>query len=321
MISNLEIQNFRGIKQLKLSELSPINLIVGTNNAGKTSVLEAIYALLGSNQDFRKLQYENSVFRGGGQSILPLVLTGSIPTQATISALLETFAVTRTIDNTGGQSNLLASPAHTTDLTFVPAANNPDYASFRQEVDHSGLALPISTAIDSNQNLLTQYSVLVKQDLEEQLFSILKTFDKRVQRIDSVMENAGSLSLYVRMEGTGKIPIWLMGQGFIRLVSIYCRVIASKKKYILIDEIEQGMHYTNMKVLWKALAVLCKELDLQIFATTHSTDAIQAAANMEQEYQSLFKLIRLETGLDHEVGKAFDLAAVASALDSGFEVR
>jgi AAA15 family ATPase/GTPase len=319
MISNLEIQNFRGIKHLKLSQLNPINLIVGTNNAGKTSVLEAIYALCGSGQDFHKLDVENSVFRGGGPSHLPLILTGS--TGAIITAQLETLQVARSIDSNNGRTSL--RPSLLNSINSIPQhfPHDNELAAFTQQVETSGIALAISTVIDSNQNLLTQYSALVKQDLEEQLFSILKTFDKRVQRIDSVIETAGSLGLYVRMEGAGKIPIWLMGQGFIRLVSIYCQVIASKKKYILIDEIEQGMHYTNMQVLWKALAVLCKKLDLQIFATTHSTDAIQAAANMEQEHQSLFKLIRLETGSDHEVGKSFDLTAVASALDSRFEVR
>jgi AAA15 family ATPase/GTPase len=316
MINNLDIQNFRGIKQLNLPELSRINLIVGTNNAGKTSVLEAIYAQLGSSQDFHKLKHENSVFRGGGLLTLPLVLTGSSTNQAVINAKLEHFSIARTLTTSGSRGDLQFSPISSPTSQYRGAD-----IVFAHQVENSGMALPISTAIDTNQNLLMQYSELVKQDLEEQLFAILKTFDKRVQRIDSVIENTGSLGLYVRMEGAGKIPIWLMGQGFIRLVSIYCRVIASKKKYILIDEIEQGMHYTNMKVLWKALAVLCKELDLQIFATTHSTDAIQAAANAGEAHKNLFKLIRLEIGLDHEVGKSFELTDVANALDSGFEVR
>jgi AAA15 family ATPase/GTPase len=36
MITELELKNFRGFGQLKLTGLGPVNLIVGMNNVGKT---------------------------------------------------------------------------------------------------------------------------------------------------------------------------------------------------------------------------------------------------------------------------------------------
>ncbi|MDE5097180.1 MAG: ATPase, partial [Trichodesmium sp. St16_bin4-tuft] len=42
-IDNLTIHHFRGIRDLTLENLGQINLLVGVNNSGKTSVLEAIY--------------------------------------------------------------------------------------------------------------------------------------------------------------------------------------------------------------------------------------------------------------------------------------
>lgn len=47
-IDNLSIENFRGFERFHLSGLGRVNLLVGTNNSGKTSVLEAI-ELLASN--------------------------------------------------------------------------------------------------------------------------------------------------------------------------------------------------------------------------------------------------------------------------------
>ncbi|NJO08151.1 MAG: AAA family ATPase [Chloroflexaceae bacterium] len=41
-ITDLHIQQFRGLRNLHLSNLGQINLLVGANNSGKTSVLEAI---------------------------------------------------------------------------------------------------------------------------------------------------------------------------------------------------------------------------------------------------------------------------------------
>ena len=39
----LKIENFRGIKSLEINDLARINLFVGKNNCGKTSVLEAAF--------------------------------------------------------------------------------------------------------------------------------------------------------------------------------------------------------------------------------------------------------------------------------------
>ncbi|MGO9916579.1 MAG: AAA family ATPase [Isosphaeraceae bacterium] len=54
MLSCLELQNYRGFKQYKLSGLTRVNLLVGKNNSGKTSILEAVN-LLASGGDIRVL--------------------------------------------------------------------------------------------------------------------------------------------------------------------------------------------------------------------------------------------------------------------------
>src|SRR5436309_10614993 len=40
-IDDFHIQGFRGLRDLKIANLGQINLFVGNNNSGKTSVLEA----------------------------------------------------------------------------------------------------------------------------------------------------------------------------------------------------------------------------------------------------------------------------------------
>ena len=46
MITNFEINNFRGIRHLTLEELKPITLISGKNNVGKSTILEALFYLM-----------------------------------------------------------------------------------------------------------------------------------------------------------------------------------------------------------------------------------------------------------------------------------
>ncbi len=45
MLKSLKIENFRGFQQFELKQLGQINLIVGSNNSGKTSILEAVNLL------------------------------------------------------------------------------------------------------------------------------------------------------------------------------------------------------------------------------------------------------------------------------------
>ena len=49
MIQTLELTNFRGFETYKLNSLKQVNLLVGKNNSGKTSILEALYLLFNSN--------------------------------------------------------------------------------------------------------------------------------------------------------------------------------------------------------------------------------------------------------------------------------
>ena len=46
MIHQLDIDSFRGFSALSIRELGQVNLLVGRNNCGKTSVLEAIHMLV-----------------------------------------------------------------------------------------------------------------------------------------------------------------------------------------------------------------------------------------------------------------------------------
>ena len=58
----LEIENFRGIKSLEIDDLARVNLFVGRNNCGKTSVLESAFLLIGMSNPGLLVTIEN--FRG-----------------------------------------------------------------------------------------------------------------------------------------------------------------------------------------------------------------------------------------------------------------
>ena len=52
---------------------------------------------------------------------------------------------------------------------------------------------------------------------------------------------------------------------------------------MIIDEIDNGLHYTVQKQLWTVIFELSKSLNVQIFATTHSSDCISSFSKVLQQ--------------------------------------
>ena len=59
---SIKIENFRGIKTLEISDLKRVNLLVGRNNCGKTSILEAFFLVSGISVPDLTVKIHN--FRG-----------------------------------------------------------------------------------------------------------------------------------------------------------------------------------------------------------------------------------------------------------------
>ena len=64
-LSRLTVENVRCIEQVRLDDLGALNVLVGANGAGKTSVLEAIH-VLGTGRSFRNRQVATVIRRGQG---------------------------------------------------------------------------------------------------------------------------------------------------------------------------------------------------------------------------------------------------------------
>jgi AAA15 family ATPase/GTPase len=90
----------------------------------------------------------------------------------------------------------------------------------------------------------------------------------------------------------------------------------------LIDEVENGLHHTVMPVVWKGLIAAAKELDVQIFATTHSAECIFAAdqAARESQFNDL-NLVRLDRVQDQIKATIIEQKDLATAKEFNWELR
>lgn len=154
----------------------------------------------------------------------------------------------------------------------------------------------------------------------------------------------------VRVQGeTEPVPLKSLGGGPVRMFQIAAAVafsarmsaphqqfgqadpdatsseaVARRAQVLLIDEIENGIHYTLQARLWKLVFGLAQRYNLQVFATSHSWDCIegfQKALADDEDADGL--VIRLERREDIDKARAviFDRNDVPIVTRESIEVR
>lgn len=140
---------------------------------------------------------------------------------------------------------------------------------------------------------------LILTDKEKHVIEALKIIEPDTERIAFVEkgerqnERMPIIKLKDRKE---TYPLKSMGDGINRVLTIILALVNSEDGFLLIDEFENGLHYTAQEQLWRIIFKLSKDLNVQVFATTHSEDCIsgfQRTLNNPQNNVS-GRLIRLD---------------------------
>ncbi len=119
-------------------------------------------------------------------------------------------------------------------------------------------------------------------DVEE----VMRLIEPRLRRLTAVPSAEGSALIYGDV-GTGRImPVSLMGSGFARFLELTLAFQEVRDGSILIDEIENGLHYAVLNGVWCAINRLSQKFNVQVFATTHSYECIVAANKAFTELES-----------------------------------
>jgi predicted ATP-dependent endonuclease of OLD family len=107
-----------------------------------------------------------------------------------------------------------------------------------------------------------------------------------------------------------------------RLFGLVLALVNARDGILLVDEVDSGLHYTVYPALWRLIFQVAADLNVQVFATTHSWDCIegfqQAAQQVDDEAGML---IRLERRQGHIVPILFDTSRLSIATRQEIEVR
>lgn len=89
------------------------------------------------------------------------------------------------------------------------------------------------------------------------------------------------------------VPLRSFGDGLNRVFGIILSLVNASGGFVLIDEFENGLHYDVQLDAWRTVFRLAQSRDIQVFATSHSWDTVEAFQKAAAETPAAGVLVRL----------------------------
>ncbi|MFZ1466784.1 MAG: AAA family ATPase [Anaerolineae bacterium] len=161
-------------------------------------------------------------------------------------------------------------------------------------------------------------------DLEQDVVGALRIIEPGILAV-SMVGGEGTRqprTAIVRAKGMPRpVNLRSFGDGLNRLFGIVLSLVNAKDGLLLIDEFENGMHYSVQLDVWRAIFRLARHLDVQVVATSHSWDAIEAFQKAASEDREAGVLIRLSRRGEDIIPTLFSEDELAVATRDRIEVR
>lgn len=363
MIDSISIKNYKNLSGLDVPQLARINLISGKNNIGKSSFLEAIGLHISDDMLFTIFDTRGEVYKSSpsrndfdyenqNQNTFASLFTGRI---VNVSGDNE-------ININDGDNSLFirfvkyiemdGDDLGSKKVVVLSSDEDPIDARIALELyrdDKNKVLLPVGRRYDRfryterlrREDIKRLVMVSSNNDYDRMnpkfWDAITLTFKedfviRALQIIDPGIESLAYLESYsygdrypvVKVKGSeGRFPLKSMGDGINHILSIILAIVNCENGCVLIDEIDNGLHYTVQKKLWEIVFELTTLLNVQVFATTHSSDCISSfskvlAANTNQ---SIAKYIRLESKSGKIVASEYNQEELNIVAAQNIEIR
>jgi len=348
MYKAIRIRRFRQFSTLSLAALTRVNLIVGRNNAGKSSILESIEMLasggrlsplLRSPRRRGEVSTELSEDRMTSRTDLDVrhLFLGH---RIEIGASFELAGDTEEGPVEVRCAVVGASPgSQQLDLVADTLEADPQLALQLNGPDHAGISLPVSLAGSVTSDALRRqpppsagaiavmflgtegadavslqlmWDRLVLTPEEDQVIAAMRLIEPSIERLAFTnREVRGTSVAFVKLAGEDeRVPLGSLGDGTRRFLALAISLARAAGGVLLVDEIDTGLHYTTLEKMWQFVVETARRLDVQVFATSHSGDCVRALAWLQSDNPSLASDVSV-----HRIEKGLDAAVVYSAAE------
>ena len=162
-------------------------------------------------------------------------------------------------------------------------------------------------------------------DIEPEVVEALRIVDPQISAV-SMIDDEGPVRTnrraIVRTSNIRRpVPLRSFGDGLNRLFVIILSLANAGGGLLLVDEFENSLHHTVQLDAWRIIFRLAKELDIQVFATTHSNDAVKAFQEAAAETPEDGMLVRLTRRGGEIIHTTLEESELAIATRDRIEVR
>ncbi len=322
ILKNLHVDCYRGINQLDLEDFNHVNILVGDNNAGKTSVMEMIYALTDPlSMDTwneivaNKCEHNRGIlYFSAFQNLFPIdkekriEFNSDFSEKGSCSVVLtgseyKTSIPEGELKKINGWSNSSIPyvddayvDASVLELSISSGDKHGEFKiyDFQRRAPHEKIinlsknSKNKAVFIEPRNGLENDFSymkdVILDSEDHRQLIEILKEFDPSITDIITV-EEYGNIVYYLRTsDHTKAVPISVYGDGLKKALMIFAALASNKGGVVLIDEVESSIHTSAMNKVFSTLISWAGKLGIQLFVSTHSKEALDTLLNCDREY-------------------------------------
>ena len=365
MLQTLAMRGYRGFESYRLTNLARVNLVVGKNNCGKTSALEAIELLVSGG---RPAVFLRSLRRRGevgarmreqspdvshiffGHSCAPGASfdLSSDDGKRTLSVrILSLEEVGEEADDWDPRLKLrLQRRLFDSDDEIAPMFG----MSIDRGVAERQIVLPVmedgSTVFERHPRFVRDgipgtpvhfltlesfdpasmggmWDTVLAEGSETQIVDDMRLLEPALDSIHFLTSGARRSGILLGLRSGGRrLPIGTYGDGMRRLLALRLSFIGTSNGYLLIDEIDTGLHWTIMQEMWQFVVEVARKSNVQIFATTHSYDCIKGLGSLIKSRPDLKEEVSIQK-VDTSLAQAVCLRGdqITVAVDQDIEVR
>jgi len=382
ILDSLKIENFRALEKLDINQLGRVNLIVGKNNVGKTTLLEAIeiYASLGFPLVLDKLLKKHGEKSDSNSLAIQNFFTGRklfkdkmefyigdisarnyVKLKPTYFAYVEdkelpikrpvpiSFEKMNDYEDTDYLLNIESQNERITNSRKNALTQVVDFNSYDENIvlrkskrnNIHDLKIPYVNIVtgymkleekNSSRDKGTELRILftkwqnLSPNNEKEVVKALHFIDDSIENLKFREGESEPCPFVYTKDYPEGIALFSMGDGIIRILELFISMVSIKDGFLLIDEFENGLHYSVQTEVWKSLFKLANDLNVQIFATTHSNDCIKGFKEASEETTEPVMLFRLGRSIrNSDKGKVivteYDKEKLARATLAELEVR
>ena len=168
-------------------------------------------------------------------------------------------------------------------------------------------------------------ALTAEEDLSLQALRMVSSDIERIAVVGdgtSRFSGAGRRVLVKLRSHPAPVPLKSLGDGAARLFATGLALANSRDGFLVIDEADNGIHYSLERSFWRMVLEVSRACNVQVLATTHSSDCVAGFARAAAEFQDVESVyLRLEPRGDQLRSVEYDKQDMKIVAEQGIEVR